>query len=92
MSISFNLNVYRVKRREKDLAKKAQSRKWYFEKNDWIVCDEIEDENNDEVAEEEKEEQEVEISIVAVSKSSDMNSVCPVCNERFDEFYKQVSV
>merc|ERR1712098_799997 len=28
-------------------------------------------------------------SIVAVSKSSDMNSVCPVCNERFDEFYKQ---
>ena len=82
--------VYRVKRREKDLAKKAQSRKWYFEKNDWIICDEIEDENNDEAPEEEEKEQEVEISTVAVSQSSEMKSVCPVCREDFDVFYKQV--
>ena len=34
---------FRVKRREKDNAKKAESRRWYFEKVDWIVSDEIEE-------------------------------------------------
>ena len=43
-----------MKRREKDNAKRAQSRKWYFEKADWIVSDEIEDENGDEAIEEEE--------------------------------------
>merc|ERR1712073_212986 len=47
---------FRMKRREKDNAKRAQSRKWYFEKADWIVCDEIEDENADESIEEDEEE------------------------------------
>ena len=40
-----------MKRREKDNAKRAQSRRWYFEKADWIVSDEIEDENTDEAIE-----------------------------------------
>ena len=35
---------FRMKRREKDNAKKAESKRWYFEKIDWIVSDEIEDE------------------------------------------------
>ena len=35
---------FRIKRREKDNAKKAESRRWYFEKVDWIISDEIEDE------------------------------------------------
>ena len=35
---------FRVKRREKDNAKKAESRRWYFEKVDWIISDEVEDE------------------------------------------------
>ena len=34
---------FRVKRREKDNAKKAESRRWYFEKVDWIISDEIEE-------------------------------------------------
>lgn len=35
---------FRMKRREKDNAKRAESRPWYFERMDWIISDEIEDE------------------------------------------------
>jgi len=80
---------FRTKRREKDNAKRAQSRKWYFEKADWIVSDEIEDENADDtMEEEEKEAEEIVISTVAVSKGEEVG-VCPVCREEFDQFYNQ---
>ena len=80
----------RVKRREKDNARRAQSRKWYFEKVDWIVCDEIEDEP--ELPEETAEEQDdIVISTVAVGEGERNNSACPVCREEFDQFYKQVN-
>ena len=79
-----------MKRREKDNAKRAQSRKWYFEKADWIVCDEIEDENADESIEEEEKEEEIVISTVAVVEGQ--NKVCPVCREEFSQFFKQVGI
>ena len=79
-----------MKRREKDNAKRAQSRKWYFEKADWIVCDEIEDENADESFEEEEKEEEIVISTVAVVEGQ--NKVCPVCREEFSQFFKQVGI
>ena len=41
------LKFSRAKRRERDNARKAQSRRWYYEKADWIVSDEIEDEELD---------------------------------------------
>jgi pre-mRNA cleavage complex 2 protein Pcf11 len=34
---------FRMKRREKENARKAQSRNWYFERIDWINSDEISD-------------------------------------------------
>ena len=34
---------FRMRRRERDNAKKAQSRMWYFERIDWIISEEIED-------------------------------------------------
>jgi hypothetical protein len=34
---------FRMKRREKENARKAQSRTWYFERMDWINSDEIVD-------------------------------------------------
>jgi pre-mRNA cleavage complex 2 protein Pcf11 len=34
---------FRQNRREKDSAKKAQSRKWYYDVSDWIQFEEIED-------------------------------------------------
>ena len=79
-----------MKRREKDNAKRAQSRKWYFEKADWIVSDEIEDENTEEaIEEEENKEEEVVISTVPFVEGR--NKVCPVCREEFSQFFKQVS-
>ena len=82
-------NFFRIKRREKDNAKRAQSRKWYFEKADWIVSDEIEDEAEETIEEEDKEE-ELVISTVAVGDTDLKNSVCPVCRDEFGQFYKQV--
>merc|ERR1719195_1054029 len=80
---------FRMKRREKDNAKRAQSRKWYFEKNDWIESDEIEDEASEEkIEEEEKEEEEIVIKTVPVGDGQ-KNTACPVCREDFDQFYKQ---
>merc|ERR1712048_664107 len=79
---------FRIKRREKDNAKRAQSRKWYFEKADWIVSDEIEDEAEETTEEEEKEE-EIVISTVAVGDSDLKNLTCPVCGDEFGQFYKQ---
>ena len=32
-----------MKRRERDNARKAQSRQWYFARIDWIISEEIED-------------------------------------------------
>ena len=78
-----------MKRREKDNAKRAQSRKWYFEKADWIVSDEIEDENGDEAMEEEEAKEE-EVPISTVPFVEGRNKVCPVCREEFSQFFKQV--
>ena len=36
---------FRMKRKERDNAKRAQSRAWYFERIDWIISDEVEDED-----------------------------------------------
>ena len=79
-----------MKRREKDNAKRAQSRKWYFEKADWIVSDEIEDENGDEAMEEEEAKEE-EVTISTVPFVEGRNKVCPVCREEFSQFFKQVN-
>ena len=68
------------------------NRKWYFEKADWIVSDEIEDEATEEVQEEEEQEVEVQISTVALGETSSGTKICPVCREDFDQFYKQVSL
>lgn len=34
---------FRMKRREKENVRKAQSRMWYFERDDWINSDEIDE-------------------------------------------------
>merc|ERR1719234_2464565 len=80
---------FRVKRREKDNARKAQSRKWFFEKRDWIVSDEVEDESEEMTEEELVAEEEVVIPTVAVEEDKKENTACPVCREEFDTFYKQ---
>ena len=65
-------------------------RKWYFEKRDWIVSDEIEDEAEEMTEDELVAEEEIVIPTVAVEDEKKENSICPVCRESFDTFYKQV--
>jgi len=79
---------FRIKRREKDNARKAQSRRWYFEKIDWIVCDEIEDEDADMTEEELKDEEDIKIETLPIG-AEQVKDPCPVCMEQFDQFFKQ---
>ena len=59
---------FRAKRRERDNARKAQSRRWYYEKADWIVSDEIEDDELDLSEEEVILEQSLEVPTVKVDR------------------------
>jgi len=72
---------FKIKRREKNNARKAQSRRWY--KVDWIVCDEIEDEDADlteeELQEEVFEREDVEKNVSSTSK--DKTLVCDGAGE-----------
>jgi len=81
---------FRAKRRERDNAKKAQSRRWYYEKNDWIVSDEIEDDEQDMTEEEIILEQSLEVPTVAARREEGKaEETCPVCYELFNQIYKQ---
>jgi len=83
---------FRMKRREKEAAKKAQSRKWFFPKDDWIISEEIEDIDEEEAEDREKVgEEDVELPCVAVEEYALVDGekpVCPVCKEEFEEFFK----
>lgn len=81
---------FRAKRRERDNARKAQSRRWYYEKNDWIVSDEIEDDEQEMTEEEIILEQSFEIPTIPVkTDGSGGEEECPVCLEQFNQVYKQ---
>ncbi|CAB4069141.1 PCF11 [Lepeophtheirus salmonis] len=77
---------FRMKRREKDNAKKAQSRRWYFERMDWIVSDEIEEEDKENTNTEPSVAEKV-IPTVPASQVKEENT-CPICKEEFEQFYK----
>jgi pre-mRNA cleavage complex 2 protein Pcf11 len=81
---------FRMKRREKENAKRAQSRKWYFEQADWIISDEIEDNVNVALDEELAAAESNKPEIPTVPASTDTNeNTCPVCHEEFDQFFKE---
>lgn len=79
---------FRVKRREKDNARRAQSRKWYFEKRDWVVSDEIEEQEETEAQGIEEQEEKIVIPTIPLTDTKEVKS-CPVCREDFDQFFKQ---
>jgi len=84
---------FRAKRRERDNARKAQSRRWYYEKAEWIMSDEIEDEELDLSEEEVILEQSMEVPTVRVGTAESADTIghdtCPVCLEQFNQVYKQ---
>ncbi|KAG1690715.1 Pre-mRNA cleavage complex 2 protein Pcf11 [Nymphon striatum] len=80
---------FRANRREKDSAKKAHSRKWYFDVEDWIQFEEIEDTNERAVAEEQCSKSEAtEVPTVPASEDEQEN-MCSVCKEQFEIFWDE---
>lgn len=85
---------FRVNRREKDGAKKAFSRKWFYDVEDWIQFEEIEDLEERarsffELQADEEQFQiadQAEIPSVPASENEEKNS-CVVCREHFEQFW-----
>lgn len=92
---------YRQNRRERDSARKAQSRKWYYSVADWIQYEEIEN-----VEEREKnwfETQQTEVDSAneesnqrtaspppsCVAGPDDHNKTCDICHDPFETFYNE---
>ncbi|XP_067140443.1 pre-mRNA cleavage complex 2 protein Pcf11 [Centruroides vittatus] len=85
---------FRVNRREKDGAKKAFSRKWFYDVEDWIQFEEIEDLEERarsffELQADEEQFQiadQTEIPSVPAADNEEKNS-CVVCREHFEQFW-----
>ncbi|XP_067628400.1 pre-mRNA cleavage complex 2 protein Pcf11 isoform X2 [Eurosta solidaginis] len=94
---------FRQNRRERDLSRKAHSRKWYYDLADWVQYEEIED-----LEEREKnffETQQTDIdacddtsnqkwlnspaSLSCPALPDDVDRACDMCHEKFDQFYNE---
>ncbi|XP_017892802.1 uncharacterized protein LOC108632624 isoform X2 [Ceratina calcarata] len=92
---------FRQNRRERDSARKAHSRPWYYDVSDWIQFEEIEDledraqswfETEKQTADTEgitAEESPQEALQPSVPTGSDEDSRCQVCHDAFEQFYNE---
>ncbi|XP_077983868.1 pre-mRNA cleavage complex 2 protein Pcf11-like isoform X2 [Glandiceps talaboti] len=91
---------FRLNRREKDGAKKATSRKWYYKLDDWIKfeeIDELEEGARSEFFElqarlglsEMMKKPNPVVSSIAVTGENDTEEVCDICQEKFDQFWDE---
>ncbi|KAK2584744.1 hypothetical protein KPH14_007075 [Odynerus spinipes] len=92
---------FRQNRRERDSARKAHSRPWYYDVSDWIQFEEIEDledraqswfETEKQTAETEgiaTEDTPQETQQPSVPTGSDEDSRCQVCHDAFEQFYNE---
>ncbi|XP_015187887.1 PREDICTED: uncharacterized protein LOC107072450 isoform X2 [Polistes dominula] len=92
---------FRQNRRERDTARKAHSRPWYYDVSDWIQFEEIEDledraqswfETEKQTAETEgisTEDIPQETQQPSVPTGSDEDSRCQVCHDAFEQFYNE---
>ncbi|XP_070554002.1 pre-mRNA cleavage complex 2 protein Pcf11-like [Ptychodera flava] len=90
---------FRLNRREKDGAKKATSRKWYYKVDDWIKFEEIDD--IEEGARSEFFELQARLGLtdlikkpnqvtsIAVTGDDDTEEVCDICQESFEQFWDE---
>lgn len=92
---------YRQNRRERDSARRAQSRKWYYSVADWIQFEEIE--NLDERDKSWFETQQMEIDSTndesnqrsasplpsCIAGPNDHNKTCDMCHDPFETFYNE---
>ncbi|XP_018312633.1 uncharacterized protein Pcf11 isoform X1 [Mycetomoellerius zeteki] len=92
---------FRQNRRERDSARKAHSRPWYYDVSDWIQFEEIEDLEDRAQSWFETEKQTAETEGMATDDSpqetlqpsvptgSDEDSRCQVCHDAFEQFYNE---
>ncbi|KOX70870.1 Pre-mRNA cleavage complex 2 protein Pcf11 [Melipona quadrifasciata] len=92
---------FRQNRRERDSARKAHSRPWYYDVSDWIQFEEIEDledrvqswfETEKQTADTEgitTEDSPQEASQPSVPTGTDEDSRCQVCHDAFEQFYNE---
>ncbi|XP_066589743.1 pre-mRNA cleavage complex 2 protein Pcf11-like isoform X2 [Prorops nasuta] len=92
---------FRQNRRERDSARKAHSRPWYYDVSDWIQFEEIEDLEDRAQSWFETEKQTAETEGVATDDSpqeamqpsvptgSDEDASCHVCHDAFEQFYNE---
>ncbi|XP_053999708.1 uncharacterized protein LOC128887631 isoform X2 [Hylaeus anthracinus] len=92
---------FRQNRRERDSARKAHSRPWYYDVSDWIQFEEIEDledraqswfETEKQTADTEgiaTEDSPQETLLPSVPTGSDEDSRCQVCHDAFEQFYNE---
>ncbi|XP_012218940.1 pre-mRNA cleavage complex 2 protein Pcf11 isoform X2 [Linepithema humile] len=92
---------FRQNRRERDSARKAHSRPWYYDVSDWIQFEEIEDLEDRAQSWFETEKQTAETEGVvaddtpqetlqpSVPTGSDEDSRCQVCHDAFEQFYNE---
>lgn len=93
---------YRQNRRERDSARRAHSRKWYYDVSDWIQYEEIE--NLDEREKNWFETQQNEMELTnddsnqartsspipsCVAGPDDHNKVCDMCHDQFETFFNE---
>ena len=86
--VAYSLHLdwhFRLKRRERDRAKVAQSRQWYLHTADWNKSDELEESQMDE---DDEDEGGSALPTVPASDVAEENS-CPICGEEFERFFKQ---
>ncbi|XP_034189307.1 pcf11 cleavage and polyadenylation factor subunit isoform X1 [Osmia lignaria lignaria] len=92
---------FRQNRRERDSARKAHSRPWYYDVSDWIQFEEIEDLEDRAQSWFETEKQTADTEGIAAEDSpqealqpsvptgSDEDSRCQVCHDAFEQFYNE---
>ncbi|CAG7733227.1 unnamed protein product [Allacma fusca] len=91
---------FRQNRREKANARKALSRKWYYDLSDWIQFAEIEDLEERAQSLFETQEQEMESDVrspgtvlnpdlYTVPSAGHDGAICPQCNEGFESFFDE---
>ena len=91
---------FRQNRKEKDSARKAHSRSWYYDVSNWIKFEEIEDLEDREQSWFELEKQTAEESNGAGESTADkvqpsvpagdeLEPRCELCNDLFDMFYEE---
>ena len=88
---------FRQNRRDKDSAKKPMSRKWYYDFEDWIKYEEIDDtldkaQNWFDIQQTEtakfEETEEEEIQSIPCSEFPE-GTICQLCHDKFENFYNE---